>query len=106
MVIYTSAYEYIHSTTDLLTKINKIQQVIAALTQTMLDGAPSGNILEYSLDTGQSKMKTVYKGSESIVNQISALEKLCDVYIVKYNRANNGNIIRLVDSKNLKGGFC
>jgi len=103
MVVYTSAYDYIHSTTDLLAQINKIKAVISALTQTMLDGAPSGGILEYSLDTGQSKMKTVYKGSESIVNQIAALEKLCDIYIVKYNKINNGSIVRLVDSKNLKG---
>lgn len=105
MVVYTSAYEYIHSTTDLLTQIDKIKQIISALTQAMLDGAPTSNILEYSLDTGQSKMKTVYKGAQDIVNQISALEKLCDIYIVKYNKLNNGNIVRLIDSKNLKGGF-
>jgi len=105
MVVYTSAYEYIHKTSDLLTQINKIKEVISALTQAMLDGAPTGNILEYSLDTGQSKIKTIYKSSTAIVDQIAALEKLCDIYIVKYNKINNGSIVRLVDSKNLKG-FC
>lgn len=103
MVVYTSAYEYIHKTSDLLTQINKIKDVIAALTQTMLDGAPQGNILEYSLDTGQSKMRTVYKGANAIVGQIAALEKLCDIYIVKYNKLKHGNIVRLQDSKNFKG---
>lgn len=102
MVVYTSAYEYIHSTNDLLTQIGKIKQVIDALTQAMIDGAPSGNILEYSLDTGQSKMKTVYKSATAIVDQIAALEKLNDIYVVKYNKINNGSIVRLVDSKNLK----
>lgn len=105
MVVYTSAYEYIHKTSDLLTQINNIKAVITALTQTMLDGAPTGNILEYSLDTGQSKIKTIYKSSTAIVDQIAALEKLCDIYIVKYNKINDGSIVRLVDSKNLKG-FC
>lgn len=106
MVVYTSTYEYIHKTTDLLTQINNIKAVIAALTQTMLDGAPQGNILEYSLDTGQSKMKTIYKGANAIVSQIASLEKLCDIYIVRYNKLKNGSITRMIDSKNLKGGFC
>lgn len=103
MVVYEGAYAYIHSTTDLLTQINNIKAIITAYTQTLLNGAPTGNILEYSLDTGQSKMKTIYKSSDALVNQIAALEKLCDMYIVRYNKLNNGSIVRLVDSKNLKG---
>lgn len=102
MVVYTSAYDYIHSTSDLAAQISKIKQIIAAYTQTLLDGAPQGGILEYSLDTGQSKMKTVYKSAESLTNQIKALENLCDFYIVRYNKIKNGSITRLMDSKNFK----
>lgn len=102
MITYQSSYEYIISAPDIKTKVLRIESIINAYTDTLLVGATTGNFSEYSLDDGQSKIRTVYRGANDLTNSIAALEKLKEMYIVKYNKQLNGSIYRLSDSKNFK----
>src|SRR3990167_65447 len=98
MVQYDSAQIYIDSATTLREKIVKIDLIIIALETTALKAASTDEISEYWLDDGQTKIKTVYKGADSVLKSIMAFESIKQMYI---NRL-NGRVMRLVDSKNLK----
>lgn len=102
MITYNSAYEYIISSADIKTKILRIEAIINAYTDSLLAGATTGNIGEYSLDDGQSKIRTVYRGANDLASSIQALEKLKSMYITQYNKQNIGSVYRLSDSKNFK----
>jgi hypothetical protein len=98
MVVYDAASEYIRTGTNNKEKIEKIETVIEALELLMLESADKDNIDEYWLDDGQTKIKTVYRGVQSIMAAIMALEKLKMYYI---NRT-VGRQVRLVDEKNFR----
>ncbi len=93
MIIYDSAKIYIDSANSLKDKISRIDSIIDALLNTALESATSDNITEYMLDDGQTKIKTVYRSTDSVFKSINALERTKQIYL---NRL-NGRTIRLVD---------
>ena len=97
MVIYDSAAIFIQKATTLRDKIIKIDAIIVALEDTALKSAVKDHIEEYWLDDGQSKIKTVYKGTDAVLESIKSFEKLRQMYV---NRL-NGRQVRLVDGKSL-----
>lgn len=99
MAIYDSADIYIGTASDTADRIVKIDQVINALLQAATTSAANANISEYSLDDGQTKIKTVYKDVAQIFASINAFEKLKQMYINQLN----GRHMRLVDGKNFTG---
>lgn len=99
MVYYDSAYKYIDCASTLRDKIAKIEIIISALEDTALKAAANDNITEYSLNDGQTIIRTVYKGADAVLASIQAFEKIRQMYI---NRL-NGRMIRLVDGKNFTG---
>jgi hypothetical protein len=98
MVVYNAASEYIRTGTNNKEKIDKIEIVIEALELVMLEAADKDNIEEYELNDGQTKIRTVYRGVQSVMAAIMALEKLKMYYI---NRT-VGRQVRLVDEKNFR----
>lgn len=96
-VTYDSAAIYIDQATDLRDKISRMDQVINALMTTALNAASTANFSEYSLNDGQTIIKTVYRTVEDIQRSIIAFERLRQLYV---NRL-NGRVSRMVDSKNL-----
>lgn len=99
MIIFDSSEIYIESATTLRDKITRLDVVIDALFTVAATAAAKGNISEYSLDDGQTKIKTVYKSAESVMASIQVFEAQKQTYI---NRL-NGRSFRLVDSKNFPG---
>lgn len=97
MVVYDSSDIYISKATSLKDKINRIDAIIKALEDTALKSATSDDITEYSLDDGQTKIKTVYRGTKGIINSINSLIRLREYYINKLN----GRQVRLVDGRSL-----
>jgi len=97
-VVYESASAYIECATDLKDKITRIDAVIDALMTTALKAAEKDSISEYWLDDGQSKIKTIYKGADGVMNSIRSFEQIRQLYV---NRL-NGFSFRLVDSKSLR----
>ena len=67
---------YIESATDLQTRITRIEAVITALETQLLTGAGDGDVISYTLDTGQTKISSQYRGVDSIMNGLKALDTL------------------------------
>jgi hypothetical protein len=98
MVVYDSASIYINKATDLCDKIARIDDIITALEDTALKSASNDDITEYSLDDGQTKIKTVYKGTDAVLNSIKGFIGLKQLYVNQLN----GRQVRLVDGKSLR----
>lgn len=101
MVYFESAYKYIECASDLRDKIERINTIITALEDTALKAAANDNISEYSLNDGQTVIRTVYKGADAVLRSIEAFEKIKQMYV---NRL-NGRTFRLVDGKNFTGRY-
>lgn len=98
-VTYDSAAIYIQSADTLEAKVTAIDAIIDALLLTAATAAGSANYAEYSLDDGQTKIRTAYRDVADVYRGIQAFERLRQTYI---NRL-NGRMIRLVDGKNFNG---
>lgn len=96
-VVYDSAAIYIDSATDLQAKIARMDAIIAALETSALTAAGTANFSEYSLNDGQTIIKTTYRTIEDVQRGILGFERIRQMYI---NRI-NGRVFRMVDSKNL-----
>lgn len=100
MEIFASAYCYLESTTDVKGRIDKLTLIIDAHYDKLLEAVLTSHIDEYWLDDGQSKIKTKYRSQKDVLDAVSGMELLRDRLIVKYNKMNNGSVIRLMDSRN------
>lgn len=99
-VYFDSAYIYINQGIDVRAKIARINNIITALEDSALKAAASGNVSEYSLDDGQTKIRTVYRNAEDVASAINAFETVRQRWINQLN----GRQVRLVDSKNFNNG--
>jgi hypothetical protein len=99
-VIYESTEKFIESCTNLKDRINRIQLVIAALDNMMITAATTGNYDEYSLDDGQTKIRTKYRDINAIANSIDKFDLILQKLYARLNNNKNGRMIRLVDTKN------
>lgn len=97
-VTYDSASIYINSSTTYADRIVKIDSIIEALLLLATTAAEKEDIQEYWLDSGQTKIKTVYRGMASIMASIQNFEKIKQYYINKIN----GHSFRLIDSSNFR----
>jgi hypothetical protein len=102
MVIYDSADIYVSSQTTLRAKIAALDAIIDALITTCLKSAATGNVTEYNLDTGQTKIKTMYRSPKEVSDAITAFETVKNYYV---NQLNGGRRLKLVDSKNFLGPY-
>lgn len=97
-VYFDSASIYLDTATSLRDKITKIDAIIDALLLIAADSADTENITEYSLDSGQTKIKTQYRGASDIMRSIENFEKLKNYYVNKLN----GRSWKLLHSKNFR----
>jgi hypothetical protein len=95
ITIYDNSALYIESKTDLRAKIAAINQVINALETVALKAAATGNISEYELNDGQTKIRTMYRDAGAVAKSITDFERIKQRYINQLN----GRSVRLVDSK-------
>ena len=98
MVVYDSAASYVGSCATLQAKITAIDAIITALETMALSAAEKGDLSEYSLDDGQTKIKTVYRNVTDITASIDNFERIKQRYINQLT----GRRTRLVDSKNFR----
>ena len=78
---------YIESKSTLLEKIQAIDLLIEQMTLRIgevAEGAGS-TVDEYSLDTGQMKIRTSYRSVKDVENGINALEKMKQRYVNRFN---------------------
>lgn len=75
MAIYTDITVYIRCASDIRQKIARIDSIIELLEDSLLNNALDSGIEEYSLDDGQTKIKSVLRDPSAIEKAILALEK-------------------------------
>lgn len=78
-------------------RINKINEIIDTLIDAQLQFTADPHKKEYRLDDGQTKVSVMYQDITAISAAIIAWERTKQIYL---NRI-NGNMVRLVDSKNM-----
>jgi hypothetical protein len=98
-VYYDSAAIYIQSRSTLRDKIIAIDKIIEALELQALTAAGNIDVSEYSLDDGQTRIKTMYRSGKDIADSILVFMRIREMYV---NRL-NGRKFRLLDSRNFTG---
>lgn len=102
MVTYLSTADYLASTEDYQEKIARIDKIQKLLFDTAEKAALDDGILSYTLDDGQTKVQTMYKSVDQVINSILALEKLRAMYTRKLGGT---GVMRFVDASNLNRSF-
>lgn len=100
-VYYESTTKYITSATTLEERLVKVRAVIMGLLDMATTAATSGNFSEYSLDDGQTKIRTVYRNMTEVKAAIKAFMDIEEMLLDMLNNDKFGRVIRLVDGKNM-----
>ena len=96
---FTQLSTYIESKSSLLAKIQAVDNLITALSNTQLDSMGNADKAEYFLDDGQSKIIVKYRDIMSIEKTVTLLENRKQKYITQLN----GRVYSSIDTKNLHG---
>ena len=73
MAIFYTFVEYINCSANTKEKIARIDAIIEKLEDAELNGAANADIEEYSLDDGQTKIRTTYRDLANVEKTIQAL---------------------------------
>jgi hypothetical protein len=85
-----------------LANIAKIDALIASLANTALTSIANGNMIEYELDTGQTRTRVIYSKASEITSTWMEYEKIRQFYVNQLTPMD----IRFVDSKNFPRNNC
>ena len=83
---------------QIIAKIAQLDAIITSLYDTALKSVANGNMIQYRIDTGQTKQEIEYSKVEDVVLAIERYEKLRTMLVVKCQP----KVVRLMDSKNFK----
>lgn len=97
MAHFDSEVLFIESVDTLKGKVSNTEAIIAALQTTALKSAGNQDIDEYTLDDGQTKIRTSFRNIGQIIQAIKDFEQLKQMYL----NTLNGRLVRLVDSKSV-----
>jgi len=98
---YDSIEKYVESATTLEARIERIQLIISSMEiQAAASAGTSGKIDEYSLDTGQTKVRTKYRNPTELQAAILAWDILLQKLIARLNNQKTGRVVHLRDHKN------
>ena len=100
-VIYYKYDPSCRTDADVVAIIAQIDAILASLRTTAMTAVATGQFLEYEYDTGMTKTNIVYRSTDQIIASMEGFEKLRQYYVNK----RQPNVVRLVDSKNLKTRF-
>ena len=92
-------YEYIIDSTSLKERYDRICAIIEALENQQLAAAGNTDVEEYTLDDGQTKIKTVYRSPEQIAKAIDNYEKIKNRVLAQMTGT---RIMRLGDAKSIR----
>ena len=80
------------------TIIGQIDALIDSLMLTALKSVGSGNIVQYKLDTGQTKTDVTYSSTESVTKAIEQYENLRQRYVNMLTP----RVVRMMDGRNFR----
>jgi len=82
--------------TQICDKIAKLDLLIDSLYTVAITSVGNANIIEYEINTGQTKQRVEYSTAKQVTDAIAQYEKLRDMLRVKLTP----RVVRLSDSKN------
>lgn len=98
MVEYSSAAIYIDSCTTTQARIVAIEAIIDVLMTTGLAAAENGDLTEFYLDSGQTKITSKFRNPMEIMNAIKMYEALKSVYVGRLN----GRMVHQLPEQNFR----
>lgn len=94
----TTEILYVESATSLTTKLTRIDSIILALENQLINyGAGNSDTESYSIDDGQVKISTTYRSPQAIAQAIERFEIMRQLIINKLN----GRTMALRDRRGL-----
>jgi len=93
MAYFTDFGTYIRSASNVEDQIKKIDQSISALLDSMLDSATKSGMMEYEMDSGQSRVKVKYRNPDQINKTIAGLQAYRTTLV---NEINGQQMSRLI----------
>lgn len=103
MPIYIKINNNFQSCTTLKAKLAMCETIIMSMYDAAAQAALNGDIVEYTLDDGQSKISTVKATGTQLAATIQAFEQLAESL---RQQIYGGGITRLMDEKNFRGPRC
>lgn len=91
-------YQYIIDSTGLKERYDRICSIITALENQQLLAVGNSDVDEYTLDDGQTKIKTVYRSPSALAKAIDDYEKIKNRILAELTGT---RIVRLGDAKSL-----
>lgn len=88
--------EYITNSEGLEQRYNRISAVIVALENLQLQVIANGDVDEYTLNDGQTTIRTKYRSPESIAKAINAYEQ---IKVRIHAQMTGQRVMRLMDAK-------
>ncbi|MFO0089978.1 MAG: hypothetical protein ACK518_04180 [bacterium] len=79
--------QYFEQKSKLIGKIATYDLLIESMEQTLMTGIESGHLLQWELDDGQMKVRSMYRNVKDLTNAMEGLIKLRQYYINKHNGA-------------------
>ncbi|MCH9620991.1 MAG: hypothetical protein S4CHLAM20_04050 [Chlamydiia bacterium] len=98
MAYFINCSCYLETATSLKDKLKKYDALISAMYTSAEKAALNGDIDEYSLDDGQTKIRNIYRSPEDLIKAIKALEQLRQIVHGKIC----GNVTVLRDCNSLR----
>jgi hypothetical protein len=90
----------LESCASIESKIDKIDLIIDSLFTVAMTSVLNGDTMQYTLDTGQTKVMKTFNSPKMVTDAIKEYESIRQMYVNKITPRN----IRLVDSKNFRHG--
>ena len=96
MITFNSIADCIESQDSLDAKIATIDTIIDTLMTSVLKAVEKGSIQDYSLNDGQTVIRTVYRNPNDVIKSIELLERIKNTYISR----KTGRAFRLIHGGN------
>ena len=77
--------EYIECKSKIIGKIATYDLLITKMEEAILTGAVSGHLVQYELDDGQIKCRAQYRNIGTMVEAMTGLQRLRQMYINQFN---------------------
>lgn len=97
-ILYYKAESGKRTPAELKAKIAQIDVIIDELLTTAMTSVSNGNMIQYELDTGQSKQKVEYTEPSQVTAAVQMYEKIRQIYANKLQ----GRQVKLTNYKNFR----
>lgn len=92
---FTLVSHYFEEKSKLIGKIATYDLIIEGMEKAILESTVSGHLVQYELDDGQMKVRTMYRSIKDMTSAMQGLIKLRQMYVNKHN----GSVVVLTSGK-------